>query len=89
MTLLFTDIEGSTGLLLRLGDLYQGVLGRHNELLREQLARHGGVEFGTMGDALFAAFSSPRRALDAARGAQQMDARARCVRRGAVRLGHS
>jgi predicted ATPase len=70
VTLLFTDIEGSTGLLLRLGELYQGVLGRHNELLREQLARHGGVEFGTMGDALFAAFSSPRRALDAARGAQ-------------------
>ncbi len=66
VTMLFTDIEGSTRLLHRLGDMYGRVLGRHYEVLRRVLAEHGGVEVATTGDGMFGAFSSARSALDAA-----------------------
>src|SRR5918992_1059462 len=56
VTLLFTDIEGSTRLLRSLGDRYGAMLRAHRELLREAVGRHGGVEFGTEGDACFVAF---------------------------------
>ena len=60
-TFLFTDIEGSTALLRRLGeDLYGQVLARHNELIRSGLAAHDGTEVDNQGDAFFAVFSSPR-----------------------------
>ena len=42
VTLLFTDIEGSTRLLRRLGDAYADVLAEHQRLLREAFAAHGG-----------------------------------------------
>ena len=51
VTLLFTDIEGSTRMLGSLGDRYGGVLRAHRRILREAVGRHGGVEFGTEGDA--------------------------------------
>src|ERR687885_2447582 len=66
VTLLFTDIEGSTQLLRRLGDAYPGVLGEHQRLLREAFAAHGGREVDTQGDAFFVAFP---RAADAVRAA--------------------
>src|SRR3712207_4764894 len=66
VTLLFTDIEGSTQLLRRLGDAYAGVLAEHQRLLREAFAAHGGHEVDTQGDAFFAAFP---RAVDAVRAA--------------------
>jgi class 3 adenylate cyclase len=47
VTLLFTDIEGSTRMLRSLGDRYGGVLRAHRRILRESVGRHGGVEFGT------------------------------------------
>jgi class 3 adenylate cyclase len=60
-TFLFTDIEGSTALLRRLGeDLYGQVLARHHELIRSGLAAHDGTEVDNQGDAFFAVFSSPR-----------------------------
>jgi predicted ATPase/class 3 adenylate cyclase len=59
-----TDIEGSTRLLAELGDGYGAVLRAHREIVREQLARHGGVEVETEGDSFFCAFS---RAVDALR----------------------
>jgi len=60
-TFLFTDIEGSTALLQRLGeDLYGQVLARHHELIRSGLAAHDGTEVDNQGDAFFAVFSSPR-----------------------------
>ncbi len=56
VTLLFTDIEGSTKLLHRLGDRYGEVLADYRRVLREAFAAHGGVEVDTQGDAFFVAF---------------------------------
>ena len=70
MTLLFTDIEGSTRLLHDLGERYADVLAEHRRLLREAFARHGGVEVDTQGDAFFYAFARATDALAAARDGQ-------------------
>jgi predicted ATPase/class 3 adenylate cyclase len=60
-TFLFTDVEGSTALLGRLGEgLYAQVLADHHSLIRSGLAAHDGREVDTQGDAFFAVFSSPR-----------------------------
>jgi class 3 adenylate cyclase len=57
----FTDIEGSTALLRRLGEGgYAQVLAGHHALIRSGLAAHGGQEVDTQGDAFFAVFSSPK-----------------------------
>jgi class 3 adenylate cyclase len=53
VTLLFTDIEGSTRLLHELGDGYPDVLAEHRRILRDAFGRHGGVEVDTQGDAFF------------------------------------
>ena len=71
VTLLFTDIEGSTRLLEEVGDSYAELLGEHRRALRESFARHGGVEFGTEGDAVFAAFTRASDAVAAADDAQR------------------
>ncbi|HXW87891.1 MAG TPA: adenylate/guanylate cyclase domain-containing protein [Streptosporangiaceae bacterium] len=64
---LFTDIEGSTALLQRVGgDLYAEVLAGHHALIRSALAAHGGREVDTAGDGFFAVFPSPRRCVAAA-----------------------
>jgi predicted ATPase/class 3 adenylate cyclase len=61
LTFLFTDIEGSTALLGRLGeDDYAQLLAGHHALIRSALAAHEGREMDTQGDAFFAVFSSPR-----------------------------
>jgi predicted ATPase/class 3 adenylate cyclase len=61
LTFLFTDIEGSTALLRRVGDdVYAQVLAGHHALIRSALAAYGGSEVDTQGDAFFAVFSSPR-----------------------------
>jgi class 3 adenylate cyclase len=70
VTLLFTDIEGSTRLLRSLGDDYGAVLRAHRTILRDAVGRHGGVEFGTEGDACFLAFPASAAALAAAAEAQ-------------------
>ncbi len=59
LTFLFTDIEGSTAMLRRLGETYAQVLTSHHRLIRAALAAHGGKEIDTQGDAFFAVFSSP------------------------------
>ena len=67
LTFLFTDIEGSTKLLERLGpEAYTRLLAEHHQLVRSALDAHGGNEVGTQGDSFFAAFSSPSAALAAA-----------------------
>jgi predicted ATPase/class 3 adenylate cyclase len=59
-TFLFTDIEGSTALVRRLGaGLYARVLTDHHRLIRAGLAAYGGEEVDTQGDGFFAVFSSP------------------------------
>jgi predicted ATPase/class 3 adenylate cyclase len=61
LTFLFTDIEGSTALLQRLGeDVYAQALADHHALIRSGLTGHDGEEVNTQGDAFFAVFSSPR-----------------------------
>ncbi len=62
VTLLFTDIEGSTHLLQQLGDRYPFMLEEYRQLLRIALHRRSGHEVDTQGDALFGAFA---RATDA------------------------
>jgi predicted ATPase/class 3 adenylate cyclase len=67
VTFLFSDIEGSTWLLLELGaERYGAVLDEHRTLLRECVRAVGGTEVDTQGDAFFIAFA---RAEDAARAA--------------------
>jgi class 3 adenylate cyclase/tetratricopeptide (TPR) repeat protein/DNA-binding XRE family transcriptional regulator len=61
VTFLFTDIEGSTALLRRVGEgVYARLLADHHALVRWVLAAHDGRELNTLGDGFFAAFSSPR-----------------------------
>ena len=71
VTLVFTDIEGSTRLLEELGDRYAGVLADHRRLLRSAFAAGGGVEVDTQGDAFFFAFPGGRGALEAVAEAQR------------------
>jgi predicted ATPase/class 3 adenylate cyclase len=71
VTFLFTDIEGSTRLLQRLGDRYRAAIDRHGEILREAIFLGGGTEVGTEGDAFFAAFPTSSGALVAAVHAQR------------------
>jgi class 3 adenylate cyclase len=64
VTLLFTDIEDSTPIAEQLGDLrWIEVLREHNAIVRDCIARHGGHEVKTIGDAFMVAFGSARRAL--------------------------
>ena len=74
VTFVFSDIEGSTGLLKELGDRYDGVLSAHRRLMRECFTKHGGVEIDTQGDAFFFAFSRARDAVSAAVESQRAHA---------------
>jgi predicted ATPase/class 3 adenylate cyclase len=71
VTLLFTDIEGSTGLLERLGNRYVEILGEHQRLLRVAFAQFHGREVGTEGDAFFVAFAKASDAVAAAVAGQR------------------
>jgi predicted ATPase/class 3 adenylate cyclase len=75
VTVLFSDIEGSTRLLQSLGDRYGELLTEHQRLLRHAFETHRGYEVGTQGDAFFVAFQSAGDALDAAVAAQRALAR--------------
>lgn len=72
VTFLFTDIEGSTRLLQRMGpELYSEALATHRQLLRQAFTAEGGVEVDTQGDALFVAFPTVSGAAVAARDGQR------------------
>ena len=71
VTMLFTDIEGSTRLLQALGDRYADVLMEHRRLLRSAFRECGGREMDTAGDAFFIAFDRARDAVAAAVAAQR------------------
>src|SRR4029079_15971976 len=71
VTLLFTDIEGSTRLLKRVGDDYAGLLSQHRSLLEEALLAHGGGVVDKEGDAFFVAFASAKNAVAASGEAQR------------------
>ncbi len=72
VTLLFSDIEGSTAANERLGDRrWLEVLQTHNRIIREQVVAHGGFEVKSQGDGFMVAFASARRALQCAVGIQR------------------
>jgi YVTN family beta-propeller protein len=71
VTFLFTDIEGSTELLKRLGDRYRGVLDDHARILREAAAAYNGREIDNQGDSFFIVFARANAALAAAVVAQR------------------
>ena len=71
VTLLFTDVEGSTRLLDELGaDAYAAALQEHRRRLRDAFGARGGAEVDTQGDAFFYAFAVASEALAAAAEAQ-------------------
>jgi predicted ATPase/class 3 adenylate cyclase len=86
VTLLFTDIEGSTALAERLERRWPGVLSDHHRLLRTAFAENNGLEFGTEGDAFFVVFRDARQALAAAASAQRALAAHAWPNDGAVRV---
>jgi len=66
-TMLFTDIEGHTAMMQRLGDTKgRDVLREHERITREALAAHGGTEVKTMGDGFMASFGSTQKAVECA-----------------------
>ncbi|MDP8931408.1 MAG: adenylate/guanylate cyclase domain-containing protein [Actinomycetota bacterium] len=58
VTFLFTDVEGSTRLLEKLGEEYPRLLEEHARLIRRRIEEAGGREVGTEGDAFFVVFAS-------------------------------
>lgn len=72
VTILFSDIAGSTVLNSQLGDArWLQLLREHNGLVRRQVAIHGGFEVKTEGDGFMLAFGSARDALRCAAGIQR------------------
>jgi class 3 adenylate cyclase len=72
VTLLFSDIEGSTALNEKVGDQrWIELLRMHNSIVREQLALQGGFEVKSSGDGFMVAFSSARRGVACAVGIQR------------------
>jgi len=71
VTFLFTDIEGSTQRWERHGAWMAGAHARHEAILREAIAAHGGWAYKQIGDAFQAAFQTAPAALAAAVAAQQ------------------
>jgi predicted ATPase/class 3 adenylate cyclase len=69
LTLLFTDIEGSTRLLQQVGHRYDDILTECRQILRAVFRRWNGYEVDTQGDAFFVAFA---RATDAVSAAVEM-----------------
>src|SRR5258707_7991272 len=71
VTLLFTDLEGSTHLLQQLGAAYATVLAEMREILRAVFKHWNGQEVDNHGDAMFAAFARASQAVNAAAQAQR------------------
>jgi len=71
VTFVFTDIEGSTRLLTKIGADYSNLLSKHHALLRRHIEMNHGAEVKTEGDAFFVVFGSPAQALTFAVNAQR------------------
>ena len=71
VTILFSDIVGSTALNERLGDVrWLELLRAHHAIVREQVAAHDGFEVKAQGDGFMIAFPGARRAVECARAIQ-------------------
>lgn len=71
ITFLFTDIEGSTRLWEQHPDEMRSALNVHETILREEIARHNGYVFKTVGDGFYAVFGDALSAAAAAGAAQK------------------
>jgi class 3 adenylate cyclase/tetratricopeptide (TPR) repeat protein len=88
VTILFTDLVGSTELLSRAGDEEaQRIFRAHHQLLAETAAAHGGEEVKWLGDGLMVAFGSALDAVQAAIAMQQASRRPVSGERLAIRVG--
>ena len=86
LTVLHTDIEGSTLLTVHLGDRYPEVLATHCALLRAAFAAHEGHEVDTQGDSFFVVFPRATQAVAAAVAIQRALAAEAWPEGGAVRV---
>ena len=86
VTLLFTDIEGSTKLWETEPEPMTRALRRHDETLRTAIEQAGGFVFKTVGDAFCAAFATAQEALAGALAAQQSLSAERWPTRAPVRV---
>ncbi|HZA77468.1 MAG TPA: DUF1707 domain-containing protein [Acidimicrobiales bacterium] len=78
MTILVTDMVGSTALAEELGDRkWWEILQAHNALVRAEVERHGGIEVKAQGDGFLVVFASAREAILAAVDIQRAAARYR------------
>jgi DNA-binding NarL/FixJ family response regulator/class 3 adenylate cyclase len=87
VTLLFVDIEGSTGLVQKLGAGYIRVLEEFRTVVRGAVAQAGGHEVDCRADELFAAFDRPESAVAAAVSAQKLLAGAAVKARMGIHTG--
>jgi class 3 adenylate cyclase len=72
VTIMFSDIEGSTAMADRLGDArFMEVLREHNAIIREQVKAYGGFEVKSEGDGFMVAFQSAGKALACASAIQK------------------
>jgi predicted ATPase/class 3 adenylate cyclase len=86
VTFFFSDIEGSTRLIQRLGEGYPQVLLAHHTVLRQALAANGGHELRTEGDSFFIVFDSALQACAGAAAAQKALQSHQWPERGEVRV---
>jgi class 3 adenylate cyclase len=90
VTLLFTDIVGSTERAVELGDAgWRELLGRHYRDVRAVLDRYRGREVSTAGDGFMAAFDGAARAIDAAVAIRDRSARDGLAIRAGVHSGEA
>ena len=98
LTILFTDMESSTATTQRLGDARaQELVRKHNTVVREALAEHGGSEIKHTGDGIMASFTSAstgvacavaiQRALESHNQGQSLDPRPATIDPVRVRIG--
>src|SRR5438445_321768 len=72
MTILFSDIKGSTSYAEKKGDVeYMAMINRHNSILFPVIAAEGGRVVKTIGDAILAQFDDRAAAVKAAAGMQR------------------
>jgi class 3 adenylate cyclase len=72
VTIMFSDIVGSTEMTERLGDRrWIEVLREHNRIVRDSVAAHDGFEVKSQGDGFMVAFASASRAVECAAAIQR------------------
>ncbi len=71
VTLMFTDIQGSTAAWESFGERFGGALARHDEIVRAAVVAHRGYEVKHVGDGFILAFAEPTAAVNAALAIQE------------------